>query len=223
MIMIKKLPYFFFIVGFLLILFPIAREYYYDWQENQLLSQFEQSAPQANTKDSSDTLVKAEYEKLSGLLTKAATSQEPLPIPTAESKPMQGLDDQALGIIAIDKIDLKLPILEGATKANMRYAATHLTGTNSLGKIGNAAIAAHRARTKGRLFNRLNELELGDKITIIMKDKRLIYTVSKISVVEPTDLSVLSSNDKASILTLITCDPLVNPTHRLIVQAKLET
>ncbi|MBB3067768.1 sortase A [Paenibacillus baekrokdamisoli] len=221
--MIKKLPYFFFIVGFLLILFPIAREYYYDWQENQLLSQFEQSAPQANTKDSSDTLVKAEYEKLSGLLTKAATSQEPLPIPTAESKPMQGLDDQALGIIAIDKIDLKLPILEGATKANMRYAATHLTGTNSLGKIGNAAIAAHRARTKGRLFNRLNELELGDKITIIMKDKRLIYTVSKISVVEPTDLSVLSSNDKASILTLITCDPLVNPTHRLIVQAKLET
>ncbi|MDU7477902.1 MAG: sortase, partial [Paenibacillus macerans] len=33
---------------------------------------------------------------------------------------------------------------------------------------------------------------------------------------------VLKPNGKDKILTLITCDPLKNPTHRLIVQAKMK-
>ncbi|MNJ78497.1 Sortase family protein [compost metagenome] len=49
------------------------------------------------------------------------------------------------------------------------------------------------------------------------------YKVYNIIIVEPTDLSVLDKNDEDAIITLITCDPMINPTHRLIVQAKLET
>jgi sortase A len=95
--------------------------------------------------------------------------------------------------------------------------------TAALGQVGNAAIAAHRARTPGRLFNRLNEIKLGDEIVVNVQGEQYVYRVYNIKVVDPTDVSVLKSNNQQKLLTLITCDPLVNPTHRLIVQAKLST
>jgi sortase A len=95
--------------------------------------------------------------------------------------------------------------------------------TGTLGQAGNAAIAAHRARTSGRLFNRLNELKIGDKIVVNARGNQYVYSVYSLKVVDPTDVSVLKSFKKQKLLTLITCDPLVNPTHRLIVQAKLST
>ncbi|UVI28351.1 class D sortase [Paenibacillus spongiae] len=218
----RILPVVLIITGAIILLFPTAREYYYNWQEGRLLSELEH-APDLKPAGAANSPIQAEYEKLSQLLTQTANNPEPQPAPETVKKPAQDLDDNAIGLIEIDKIDLKLPILEGASQANLRYAAAHMTETNPIGQTGNAAIAAHRARTKGRLFNRLNELEIGDKITIQTNDKQLTYNVNKISIVEPTDLSVLASSDKESIVTLITCEPLKNPTHRLIVQASLES
>ncbi|MGM0882619.1 MAG: sortase [Bacillota bacterium] len=43
----------------------------------------------------------------------------------------------------------------------------------------------------------------------------------KVSIVEPTDVSVLNYNNKDKLLTLITCDPIINPAHRLIIHAKM--
>lgn len=125
-------------------------------------------------------------------------------------------------ILTIDKIGLKLPVLEGATEENMKKAAVHMEETAPLGAAGNAAIAAHRARTKGRLFNRLNELEAGDTISLTMKDSSVTYSVYQVSRVLPTDVSVLLPIGSEKILTLITCDPIENATHRIIVQAKSE-
>lgn len=68
----------------------------------------------------------------------------------------------------------------------------------------------------------MNEVEIGDKIVITTESERYTYEVYKISIVEPTEVSVLKPNGKDKILTLITCDPLKNPTHRLIVQAKMK-
>ncbi|MNC63655.1 Sortase family protein [compost metagenome] len=103
----------------------------------------------------------------------------------------------------------------------MKHAAAHMKETAALGEVGNAAIAAHRSRTTGRLFNRLGEVEIGDIISIQTSTEKYQYVVYDISIVEPTDVSVLNGNKTDSILTLITCDPLVNPTHRLIIHAKL--
>lgn len=211
----KKLAYSLFIIGLCLILFPIVREWHYDWKQERLLTEWGQTGPQVSTVNSEQQLAKSN-DKLTQLFVNSISDEEPTQKPAAnsESKP-------SFGIIEIAKIKLKLPIMEGATNENMKFAAAHLSETNKLGEIGNAAIAAHRARTKGRLFNRLNEIEVGDEITVKQKDQQFVYTVFKVSRVKPTDISVLGRNDKDSILTLITCDPLVNPTHRLIVQAKL--
>ncbi|MEF3306790.1 class D sortase [Paenibacillus sp. GYB003] len=129
---------------------------------------------------------------------------------------------QPIATIEIASIGVKLPVLEGATEANMAHSAAHMSETAPLGEIGNAAIAAHRARTKGRLFNRLDEVAEGDEIVIRSEGRKYVYTVFKRFVVEPDDVSVLNKIGDEKLLTLITCDPVVNATHRLIVQARME-
>lgn len=68
-------------------------------------------------------------------------------------------------------------------------------------------------------FNRLNEIEVGDIIEVVANNKTFKYTVYETLIVEPTDISVLYRNDEDKVLTLVTCEPVKNPTHRLIVHA----
>jgi len=213
----RLLSYLLIIAGLALIAFPYAKEWYYDQEQKRLLDNTDHGLF-ADAAGKSDLQLAESYKRLSDLLSREAESAGQS---TESVSDTLAEDPKAIAVIRIDSIDVKLPVLEGATTKNMKYAAVHLTETAALGEIGNSAIAAHRAHTKGRLFNRLDELKIGDKITIQQKDRILDYTVFKISVVKPTDLSVLNSTKTDSILTLITCDPLINPTHRLIVQAKL--
>jgi sortase A len=124
-----------------------------------------------------------------------------------------------LGRIEIPKIEVSIPIVEGTGKAHLKVGAGHITGTSELGSIGNTALAAHRSHTYGKMFNRLDELEIGDSITITTDQGVYEYTVYEFLVVSPDDVSVLYHNNQERILTLITCTPLYTATHRLVVHA----
>ncbi|CAM4416367.1 class D sortase [Paenibacillus xylanexedens] len=202
----KKFSILLVLLGILIISFPFLRETYYDWQQTRVMNDLEQLQ---------NGLSKLNHSFEQGI--QDAASAEP----TTDNKgTVQEASSDTLGVLSIDKIDVRLPILEGATEANMKVAATHLVETTRIGNKGNAAIAAHRAHKKGRLFNRLGELQIGDSMEVTLADRTIIqYKVDQISVVEPTDLSVLEDPGLGQVLTLITCDPLVNPTHRLIVRA----
>lgn len=127
-----------------------------------------------------------------------------------------------LGFIQIAKIDLTLPVIEGATEENMKNAATHIATTAKFGSVGNVAIAAHRARKEGRLFNRLNEVTFGDTIELIDIERNVYnYEVYSVNIVKPEDVYVLDSNNVDSILTLVTCVYIGKETDRLIIQARL--
>jgi sortase A len=222
------------LIGLLLVLAPPAMTWYYDWSQERLLAEIEMDMTEriSNPMTSQNQgHLQTEYSQLSELFEREASAG----VPMMESGSVDGDDSevvrvtskqpepvqQAIAIIEIDKIKLKLPVLEGATQDNMKFAAAHMKETTAIGEVGNAAIAAHRARKNGRLFNRLDELEVGDQIRVRIGDEEFIYTVFKTSIVDPTDISVLGTNDKDAVLTLITCDPVVDPTHRLIVHAKL--
>lgn len=199
-------------------LYPKANEWYNDRQQAQLLEKAEQAYSELASTAEPD--LKKSYADVTQLLAEESADEEQVQ-PSAQPSPEIEIGGKIIGIIQIDRIDLKLPVLEGATKTNMKHAAAHMKETAPLGAVGNAAIAAHRSRTTGRLFNRLNEVKIGDTISIKTSTEAYQYEVYDISVVEPTDVSVLNGNNTDRILTLITCDPLVNPTHRLIIHAKL--
>ncbi|WP_191296851.1 sortase [Paenibacillus sp. PL91] len=208
------------IVGILILLYPKANEWNDNRQQNKLMEEWEEASydviPQEQAQE--------QYEQLTDLFNEELTAATAQPTSTPTEAPTAAPTVQKIASIAtlkIDKIKLKLPVVEGATQKNMKSATAHLKETSAIGEVGNAAIAGHRMRSKGRLFNRLGEIEVGDKIVVETKEQTYTYTVYKVSIVEPTDVSVLNYNNKDKLLTLITCDPIVNPTHRLIIHAKM--
>ncbi|NQX64096.1 class D sortase [Paenibacillus qinlingensis] len=139
----------------------------------------------------------------------------------ATAKPPPAKPKNMEGVLSIDKIDLKLPILTGATMDNMKIAVASIANTGKVGAIGNYAIAGHRNLTYGKNFNRLDEVVPGDVIEVDTGSRKYVYSVEEKLVVLPTDVWVLQSNGSNREITLITCDPMVDPTHRLIVKGKL--
>ncbi|WP_025721470.1 class D sortase [Paenibacillus sp. 1-18] len=212
----RKLAYVSIILGIIIMLFPTVNE----WMENQKQKELLQEAESLSNTDKSTLtpeMIKG-YTQLSSWLTNTAAADGSQSSETTSSSSAE--EPAPIATIQIDRIGLELPVLEGATRDHMRYAAVHMSETAALGQVGNAAIAAHRSRTTGRLFNRLNEVKIGDQILIHTRSEKYLYKVYSISIVAPSNVSVLKSSKKKKLLTLITCDPLVNPTHRLIVHAK---
>ena len=129
---------------------------------------------------------------------------------------------EGLGIIQIERIDLKLPIVEGATKATLKVALGHVSESAPIGEVGNCIIAGHRKYENGLMFNRLDEVEVGDVINYTTVDGvPLNYKVYATTVIVPNDNSLFDFEYGQKKLTLLTCTPIKKATHRLLIQANL--
>ncbi|MBE1445172.1 class D sortase [Paenibacillus sp. OAS669] len=126
------------------------------------------------------------------------------------------------GIMMIDKLELKEPIVEGADPEALKTGIGIVEPDRYPGGTGNFVVAGHRSWTYGKQFSRLNELESGDRIVVETTKHVYSYTVTSKFLVQPDDLSVLEQKKDKAEMTLITCEPKYNPTHRLIVKAVLE-
>jgi sortase A len=85
------------------------------------------------------------------------------------------------------------------------------------GEPGNIGIAGHR----DTFFRSLKDLQPQDKIDFTTHAGRFHYFVESLIVVEPTDISVLNSNEGQA-LTIVTCFPfeyIGNAPRRFIVRA----
>jgi sortase A len=203
----KWIAYILIAAGLCTMVYPKAKSMYYSYQEKQLLKDWESS--------DENSVIQQSYQQLDDAF---SDNSEPKRTPASEKKMKNGI----IAKLEINKIDLTIPIMEGASQANLKVAAGHLKGTSPVGEAGNSAVAAHRSYTYGKQFNRLPEVEVGDTIHVITKDKKLTYRIIDKLIVKPNDLSVLKKNSSESILTLITCHPMKNPTHRYIVKAVLD-
>ena len=127
-----------------------------------------------------------------------------------------------IGILEIESIDLKLPVVEGATKATLRIALGRVSESVPIGEIGNCIIAGHRKYEYGLMFNRLDEVEVGDVINYTSVDGiEYKYKVYATTVIAPNDISLFDYDDGQKKLTLLTCTPIKKATHRLLIQASL--
>lgn len=127
-----------------------------------------------------------------------------------------------VGTLSVGKLDLLEPILEGADPETLKTGVGSVVPDRRPGAAGNYVVAGHRSWTFGKQFSRLDELETGDKIVLETRSGSYTYVVASSTLVEPDDLSVLKQGGNKAELTLITCEPKYNPTHRLIVKAVLD-
>lgn len=126
-----------------------------------------------------------------------------------------------IGILTIDRIDLRLPVAEGVTEESLRIAVGRVPQTAQIGDIGNAVIAGHRNYTRGQMFNRLDELEVGDIISYQARNgEEMRFVVFEITNIIPDDQIAFVQPTIESIITLYTCTPVRTATYRLLVRAQ---
>jgi sortase A len=85
---------------------------------------------------------------------------------------------------------------------------------------GSYAIAGHRSHVFGKFFNRLNELQLGERLTFETMEETITYEVFDRNIVEPHEVESLNRKKGIALLSLITCYPENSNKYRLIVHAK---
>lgn len=203
-------------MGIVVLLFPKLSEMYYDHKQEQLLKEWQVSLQNIDIEE--EPTGQEQERKETG---KPASTRSAVKVSNKRDSSKPKTDGNAGGVLTIEKINLKLPILQGATQENMRTTVASIAGTGKPGEVGNYAIAGHRNRTYGRNFNRLDELELGDRIGVNDGRESYDYEVTEKLYVKPEEVWVLKSNGSDKEITLVTCHPLVNPTHRLIVKGKM--
>ena len=130
-------------------------------------------------------------------------------------------DSTSISILRIPAIQLESPVLVGATAPKLNRTLGMIENLDAPGTPnGSTAIAGHQSHRYGHFFNRLNELQIGDRFELEISTDLLVYEVFDIQIVKPNNVEVLNRQEGKSMLSLITCYPERSNKYRLVVQAK---
>lgn len=163
----------------------------------------------------------------------------PAPVPEGSSPgtppapaeiPVPELGDP-IGRLQLPTIDSDHIVVQGVDLSLLRDGPGHFPQTVMPGQPGNAAIAGHRT-TYGAPFNRLDELQPGDPVTVTTLQGTFDYVVDPHTdaagrtrgyvVVGPNDVGILEPAE-GSRLTLMACHPKYSAAQRIVVTATLRS
>ena len=125
--------------------------------------------------------------------------------------------DPPIAVLSIDELDIQVPVFDGTDEFNLNRGVGRIEATASVDSIGNLGIAGHR----DSFFRGLKDIAIGDTIELQTTRDTVNYEVSSITIVEPSDVSVLAPTQEKT-MTLVTCYPFYfvgNAPKRYIVKA----
>ncbi len=147
----------------------------------------------------------------------SSTTSTTAPVPAAPIEPV--LEGEPTARLRIPKLDVDKIVVEGVSLHDLKKGPGHYPSTPLPGQKGNVAIAGHRT-TYGAPFNRIDELVVGDEISVETVQGSFRYVVSEQHIVSPSQVDVL--DDKGdSRLTLTSCHPKYSARQRIVVVAVL--
>ena len=110
-----------------------------------------------------------------------------------------------IGIIEIPSIDIRYPVMEGTGADVLNAGIGHIPETAGIGESGNCVLCGHNGSRYGTFFTPLNQISIGDDVTIIDKNGQThIYEVTGTEVVNSYDNSIKTQGEEKE-LTLFTC------------------
>ncbi|MCL2107214.1 MAG: class C sortase [Oscillospiraceae bacterium] len=141
---------------------------------------------------------------------------------TAAYKSLLDTGRGIMGVLAIDKLDLKLPIYHGTDEGVLQIGLGHMQGSSlPVGGAGtHAFITGHRGLPSSTLLSKLDKLTEGDVFKLYIMGETLSYRVDKIQTVEPHEVNALDIEPALDLCTLVTCTPYGVNTHRLLVRGQ---
>lgn len=135
---------------------------------------------------------------------------------------------EPVGRLSIPRIGVDKIIVQGVDLSLLRKGPGHFPQTPLPGQPGNSAIAGHRT-TYDAPFNRIDELDPGDTITVTTLQGTFLYVVDAHPgehgmeghrIVGPNDVSILDQG-RTDRLTLMACNPKYSASQRIVVTATL--
>lgn len=129
-------------------------------------------------------------------------------------------NDEAIGRIRIDGIDLDTVVIEGTDTATLQKGPGRYPDTAFPGQGRTIGIAGHRT-TYSAPFRLINEIEDGDEIVLEMPYGNFTYVVEKHEIVDPSQVEIVDDVGYER-LVLTACHPLYSAAQRWAVFAKLE-
>ena len=216
-----------FLVGVGVIMYPAVHQWLYDRQVDGLVDEFDVLSEELRDNDGSDGLDLSElraameaynrdlYENGQEGFRDAWSYQVP-----SFDLTEWGLPDNMVAYLRIPAMGVTLPVYLGANTENMAIGAAHLSQTSLPigGENVNTVIAAHRGVWSGlAMFRDIELLSLGDEVYITNFWETLTYRVVETKVILPTDTDEVLIQEGRDMVTLITCHPYGNNTHRYAV------
>jgi sortase A len=140
---------------------------------------------------------------------------------------------EAIGRIVIPGIGLNIVVVEGTDTASLQKGPGHYTlegDTPELRRQGDGSAFPGQGKTMGIAghrttylapFRRIDEIQVGDEITLQMPYATFTYEVEKHEIVDPDDVSIVK-NVGYDRLVLTACHPLYSAAQRYAQFAKLK-
>lgn len=133
-------------------------------------------------------------------------------------------------VINNSRVQVNVVVVEGTSEAALEAGAGHYPETPYPCAQGNVGIAGHRT-TYGRPFNRLNDMQEGDTVTLYTPIGDCTYEVvapfdghDNPFIIEPTDTEVVSQDGDLGTghwLTLTSCNPPGSAAQRIVLRLKM--
>ena len=207
------------LVGLFLLLYPSLSDYWNSFHQSRAIATYSEAVAQVDNEEYKKILAEATaYNQiLSGSGNKWFMSEE-------ETENYNSLlnvtGNGIMGYIEIPKIDCSLPVYHGTEDSVLQIAIGHVAGTAlPVGGAGtHCVLSGHRGLPSAKLFTELDEMEVGDLFMLRVLDEVFTYSVDRILIVEPNDVSALEIEQGQDLCTLVTCTPYGINTHRLLVQ-----
>ncbi len=222
----KYLPHILILIGVVIIGIALYQKISTTYYQNKLVEEYDKYISRLSEKDkgniggdildSDDGIVIDGENTVISSDNEGESYREEEPKENPVDKYLQG--KEISGIIEIPKLGVMAAILEGTDDTALKYTVGHYPETAGPGEKGNYVLLGHRNYVYGHYFRRINELNPGDEV-IIKKDlETYTYLVTESFVVSPEEVWVLDTTEE-TMLTMITCTPMLTYTDRLIVRA----
>ncbi len=125
------------------------------------------------------------------------------------------------GRIEVPAMDADYVVIQGTDEGDLQKGPGHYPTTALPGQGKTVAIAGHRT-TYGAPFNKIDQVDVGDQITLEMPYATFVYEVTETDIVDPSDVEIVDDVGRER-LVLTACHPLYSAAERYVLFADLET
>jgi LPXTG-site transpeptidase (sortase) family protein len=126
---------------------------------------------------------------------------------------------QPIGKILVPSIGVDVVMIEGTSKGDLKEGPGHWEETPFPGQGGNFVVSGHRT-TYGAPFFKLDDVKVGDEITLVLPYAVVRYMVSKTFICLPNEVDTVAQRGREQV-SLAACHPIYSARQRIVAQGEL--